>query len=173
MTPLVFRYHPDPVETGSVVPSDATCRLCGVARGFVYAVTLYGDVDPELEGHLCPWCIADGSAARAGAAFVDVHGVTAPPEVLEELEQRTPSYASWQGDSWWSHCGDAAAFLGPAGHAELSTKWSSAIPVIKASRSHYADWDAYFASLDVDGSPTAYVFQCLHCGLMGGHSDFA
>jgi len=33
------------------------------------------------------------------------------------------------------------------------------------------DWQYYFGMLDRDGSPTAYVFQCLHCGRYLGYSD--
>jgi uncharacterized protein CbrC (UPF0167 family) len=25
---------------------------------------------------------------------------------------------------------------------------------------------------EIDGGPTAYVFQCLHCGPLGGYSDW-
>jgi uncharacterized protein CbrC (UPF0167 family) len=34
-------------------------------------------------------------------------------------------------------------------------------------------WDEYFALLSRDGSPTAYVFKCRHCGRLGGYSDCA
>jgi uncharacterized protein len=33
------------------------------------------------------------------------------------------------------------------------------------------DWQDYFRALDKDGSPTAYVFQCLRCGRHLGYSD--
>ncbi|MCU9953286.1 CbrC family protein [Burkholderia pyrrocinia] len=29
-----FRYHPDPLATGSVIRSDARCMCCGDARGY-------------------------------------------------------------------------------------------------------------------------------------------
>ncbi|WP_338641840.1 CbrC family protein [Burkholderia pyrrocinia] len=32
-----FRYHPDPLATGSVIRSDARRVCCGDARGHVYA----------------------------------------------------------------------------------------------------------------------------------------
>jgi uncharacterized protein CbrC (UPF0167 family) len=57
-----FRYHPDPIATGSVVVSDTTCVCCGQARGFIYMGPV--TADEELDEALCPWCIADGSAAR-------------------------------------------------------------------------------------------------------------
>jgi hypothetical protein len=32
-------------------------------------------------------------------------------------------------------------------------------------------WQSYFDAMDFNGSPTAYVFRCLHCGKLGGYSD--
>ncbi|MDQ1046064.1 uncharacterized protein CbrC (UPF0167 family) [Streptomyces sp. V4I2] len=31
-----FPYHPDPVSTGSVAPSNAPCGCCGLRRGYAY-----------------------------------------------------------------------------------------------------------------------------------------
>ena len=36
-----FRYHPDPVATGNVVPSDTVCLCCGQARGYIYKASVY------------------------------------------------------------------------------------------------------------------------------------
>jgi uncharacterized protein CbrC (UPF0167 family) len=58
----VFRYHPDPVASGSVHESREVCACCGVARGYVYAGPVYA-VD-ELDDKICPWCIADGKAHK-------------------------------------------------------------------------------------------------------------
>jgi uncharacterized protein CbrC (UPF0167 family) len=33
------------------------------------------------------------------------------------------------------------------------------------------EWERYFKALNKEGSPTAYIFQCLHCGAYGGYSD--
>jgi len=32
-------------------------------------------------------------------------------------------------------------------------------------------WDKFFAALDKDGSPTAYLFKCSKCGQLGGYQD--
>jgi uncharacterized protein CbrC (UPF0167 family) len=109
-----FPYHPDPVATGSVEASDATCRSCGRARGFIYAGPVYAV--EELVEALCPWCIADGSAAEEfDAEFTDV-GVNAPDDVpadvIETIARRTPGFEGWQQERWLYHCGDGAAFLG-------------------------------------------------------------
>lgn len=72
MTDLVptFRYHPDPVASGSVRASPVPCRCCGLARGWLYTGPVYAE--EALDEALCPWCIADGTAAaRFGASFVD------------------------------------------------------------------------------------------------------
>jgi uncharacterized protein CbrC (UPF0167 family) len=181
MEPLpTFKYHPDPIGTGSVVPSAAACRNCGRIRGHVYAGPVYAVED--LDEALCPWCIADGSAAeRFAAEFTDAAGIgdggrwgNVPEAVVEEVAQRTPGFAGWQQERWWAHCGDAAAFLGRAGHRDLAGRWSAALPVIRTEAGLDADdagWSAYLGALDADQAPTAYVFRCLRCGQLGGYSD--
>jgi uncharacterized protein CbrC (UPF0167 family) len=174
-----FRYHPDPVGAGNVVASTVTCRSCGRARGAAYVGPVYAE--EELDGELCPWCIADGSAAgRFGAEFTDAASVgggawdAVPAGVVDEVVQRTPGFAGWQQERWWTHCGDAAAFLGRAGRRELEKRWAGALPEIRADAglsSDDADWVRYLAALDADGAPTAYVFRCLHCGQLGGYTD--
>jgi len=31
-----FRYHPDPLASGSIAASDAACACCNQHRGFIY-----------------------------------------------------------------------------------------------------------------------------------------
>src|SRR3954470_9792806 len=118
-----FRYHPDPRSTGSIVESDAGCLACGMSRGYIYTGPAYTvqDLQPEV---LCPWCIADGRAAAKFAAHFTDTGVGVPDDVsadvVEEIASRTPGFSTWQGNHWLFHCGDGAAFLGPAGRAELA-----------------------------------------------------
>jgi uncharacterized protein CbrC (UPF0167 family) len=175
-----FRYHPDPLATGSIVPSDAVCRVCGQSRGYIYTGPVYADED--LDNALCPWCIADGSAARRFTAeFVDAAGVgdhgswdQVSPAVIDTVSRKTPGFTGWQQESWWTHCADAAAYLGAAGYRELSGgRWASALPTIRAhsQMSTEEQWQHYLKAMDRDSGPTAYVFQCLHCGQLGGYSD--
>jgi uncharacterized protein CbrC (UPF0167 family) len=175
----VFRYHPDPVATGSVVASSNACRCCGRARGYIYAGPAYAR--DELDEALCPWCIADGSAAaKFDATFTDEDGIggygdwdAVTPEVVALVATRTPGFAGWQQEQWWTHCGDAAAFLGAAGRTELLAWGDEAITAIRdnAGLDAGAEWDAFFQALDRDSGPTAYVFRCLHCGALGGYQD--
>ena len=174
-----FKYHPDPLATGSVAASAATCRRCGRARGFIYVGPVYAV--EELSEAFCPWCIADGSAATEfEAEFTDAEGVgghgqweAVPASVVDEVAQRTPGFSGWQQERWWTHCGDAAEYLGRAGRAELHGRWSAAAPRIRAEAGLEDDeeWAEYLAALDAEGSPTAYIFRCRRCGQLGGYSD--
>ena len=171
-----FKYHPDPVATRSVEPSDTTCLACGQARGYVYSGPVYA-VD-ELVEQLCPWCIADGSASRLfDAEFTDV-GLGVPPDVAadraDELARRTPGFFGWQQEYWLYHCGDAAAFLGRVGYRELQP-FPDALEMLLHENERYG-WTpeqsaAFVRSLDENGGRTAYLFRCLVCHAHVAYSD--
>lgn len=174
-----FRYHPDPVATGSVVPSDAECVCCGQVRGFIYVGPVYA-LD-EYDEMICPWCIADGSAhEKLDASFTDEDGVgggewdEVPNDVVEEVAYRTPGFKGWQQERWWTHCGDAAQFIGPAGHAEVAAHGPGAVSAMRESSGlpEGPEWQELFAGLERDGSPTAYLFRCVNCQQIGGYLDF-
>jgi len=173
-----FRYHPDPIATGSVTVSDHVCAACKSARGYVYAGPVFAT--EELDQRLCPWCIADGSAhTKFDATFTDGGGVgnygdwdQAPEEVVTEIATRTPGFTGWQQERWWTHCGDAAAFIGLAGKAEVEAHGPELVSALQADAGLDGDeWAEYLDALDKEDSPTAYVFRCLHCGRLGGYSD--
>jgi len=172
----MFRYHPDPVGTGLVKPSSIACAACGRERGFLYAGPVYA-ID-DLGSGICPWCIADGSAAgRFDATFTDGWGKPAdvPMPVMEEITRRTPGFRGWQQEHWLYHCGDGCAFLGLAGRRELDP-YPDATEVLLHEHDQYGwtadDSQAYVNRLDADGQPTAYLFRCLRCGTHLAYSDF-
>jgi len=157
-----FRYHPDPLATGSVrVEPDTPCLGCSRIRGYIYTGAVFTETNFILDEHLCPWCIADGTAAkRFGATFND--------EVRREIETRTPGFSGWQQEEWLACCGDGAAFLGVAGAKELERDFPAAIPAVKRYLLRELDLskevaEECFAALSKDGQPTAYIFRCLHC----------
>jgi uncharacterized protein len=162
-----------------VVDSDIECICCGKARGFIYARPVCAL--EEFNRCICPWCIADGSAhEKLGADFTDECGIggvrwwdQVPATVIEEVAYRTPGFAAWQQEKWWTHCGDAAQFIGRAGREELKALGPQAISAIQnsAGLSDGAEWDQFFAALDKEGSPTAYTFRCAKCGRLGGYQD--
>lgn len=176
-----FRYHPDPVGTGAFERHGGTCRSCERPRGWVYVVPPYAL--ENLRDALCPWCVADGSAAaRFEATFTDLGPVAdlagdaagVDADVLDEIARRTPGFSAWDQERWLFHCGDAAAFLGAVGWAELAD-----LPEAQAMlREQAARWgftgddaQAFVGSLDVDGSSTAYLFRCLHCARHLAYAD--
>lgn len=130
---------------------------------------------------ICPWCIADGSAhEKLDASFTDEAGIggggeweEVPNGVVEEVAYRTPGFSGWQQERWWTHCGDAAQFLGRAGRAELEELGPQATTVIRESTglAEGPEWQGFFDALERDGSPTAYLFRCLRCHQIGGYQD--
>jgi uncharacterized protein len=176
-----FRYHPDPLATGMIVQSGGDCVICKQGRGYLYTGVPYC-VEEVDEESICAWCIADGSAhEQFEAEFVDAASIgtglvgtgPVPTEIVEEVAYRTPGFSGWQQECWFTHCGDAAAFLGAMGAPELRALEPGAVEAIRASTGldEGATWDEFFAALDRDGSPRAYVFRCLHCGQFGGYTD--
>jgi uncharacterized protein CbrC (UPF0167 family) len=174
-----FKYHPDPISTGSIEASDTECVCCGLVRGYIYTGPVYAV--GEHDGRICPWCIADGSAhEKLGASFQDEALVggdggsdEVPKNVMAEVVHRTPGFSGWQQEQWWTHCGDAAQFLGCAGHDELVAAGPQAVAAIRASTGleEGKKWRQFFEALDKDGSPRAYLFKCSKCGLFGGYQD--
>ncbi len=178
-----FKFHPDPIASGSIVASPEYCACCDRSRGYVYEGPVYSEGDGSEV--ICPWCIADGSAhAQLGVTFVDEAGISldddddlqrpVAADLVDELTHRTPGFCAWQQELWWSHCASPAEFLGPAGKAELSAWGEGAIAAIRASSGtrNDRDWHELFSGLSRDGSPTAYVFKCRVCAKFGGYHDF-
>jgi uncharacterized protein len=174
-----FKYHPDPVTTGSVVESPIVCKVCGEARGFIYTGPVYAIV--ELGDSICPWCIAEGRAhAKFKVEFTDSAGIggygdwdEVTETVIAEVAQRTPGFSGWQQEKWFTHCKDAALFLGRVGYAELKKFGPEVVTAFEDSASFEDDEEEtdYLEDLDKDGSPSGYLFRCLHCGQYGGYVD--
>ena len=57
-----FRYHPDPLVSGSVVESAGEVQMLQAGTEFIYTGPVYAEKD--LDEALCPWCIANGVAAE-------------------------------------------------------------------------------------------------------------
>lgn len=178
----VFRYHPDPLATGSAVRAEHRCDVCGLRREVRYHGPVYGN-QPES---LCLYCIKSGEASRAlglvsrsgrdhseivgwAAMFSDETDVPddVPSAVADEIAYRTPGFHGWQQQSWLYHCGDGAAYLGPAGYADLRPHPDALemlrLDIQRPGWSH-EQTELLLRRLDRTDGPTAYLFQCLHCG---------
>ena len=174
-----FKYHPDPIATGVIKKSDGECICCGSKTGYIYVGPVYST--EELDEQICPWCIADGSAhEKFDASFTDEDGIGGYGDwdkidnsIVEEVAYRTPGFMGWQQEQWWTHCGDAGAFIGRAGKKELLEMGEGVITCIKDSTglSDGQEWNDFLDALDKDGSPTAYLFRCIKCGKVGGYQD--
>lgn len=163
----VFRYHPDPVATGIIVEQKHICLCCESERTHLYVGPTYSrDV---VEDDLCPWCIADGSAAsKFDATFADGHPLGAlGPEIIATVTTRTPSFIGWQQEAWLAHCDDACAYIDRVGVAELAGLPDGVVAVRRA----LGEWgrsdqeqEELFDALHRDGNFVAHLFRCLHCG---------
>jgi len=170
-----FRYHPDPIATGVIKPSDAVCPCCGMIGGYEYSSSIYSKEEVES---VCPWCIADGSAAeKFDAMFTDYHPLIKagiPGDIFEAVVYRTPGYDSWQQEEWLSCCGDACAFHGDISKQELhslpdetlSQLWSGEY----MQESHCREIIEYYRP---QGDPAIYKFVCLHCKQIRLGMDFS
>lgn len=161
-----FRHHPDPLATGSLKVSNNVCRCCGKVRGYIYTASLYGR--ESSRDSICPWCIADGSAARKfEAKFSDDHPLALAGlsyEVIDEVTRRTPGFNSWQQEVWHSCCQDACEFHGDAAPEELHALHGEALArTLKAWGWREKNWPGFVQNYQPGGNPAVYKFVCRHC----------
>lgn len=162
----IFRYHPDPIATGSITASDETCVCCEQERGYIYTANTYCEED--LENALCPWCIADGSAAaRFDAIFSDdapLLDADLPESVVEEVTRRTPGFTSWQQEEWLCCCNDACEFHGDPSREHLVALTGPPLEELLDRVSWTPEeWAEFVPTYEPGGSPAVYHFICRHC----------
>ena len=163
-----FKYHPDPVSTGSIKPSADVCACCRQARGYVYAGSFY---TAEEKPALCPWCIASGDAAKKyDGLFSDdypLREARVSDDVIREVCERTPGYNSWQQEVWLTHCDDACEFHGDAEPAELrAIEWTRANDLLQDERMDERKWADFTQNYTKGGDPAVYKFVCRHCRIV-------
>ncbi len=125
----VFRYFPDPVGNGCIVREDSTCPCCAAPRHYIYRGPIYcrgGGIE-----EVCPWCIADGSAAKKWSAMIFNDLVpdlpaTVPNDVVREITERTPGFETWQGNIWLFSRDDAMLFLNEVAGRQLLAEGNAA-----------------------------------------------
>jgi uncharacterized protein len=162
-----FRYHPNPIATGSVKPSEVACACCGQARGFIYEGSVYGGA--RVAGSLCPWCIASGAAASRFNVFFSVEDslveAGVPRQAIIEVTRRTPGYNSWQQDEWQVCCGDACAFHGDATLAELKALEGERLARLQKRWPISPErWTEFLKAHVPGGGISVFRFVCCHCG---------
>ncbi|MGY0653092.1 CbrC family protein [Luteimonas sp. A537] len=161
-----FPYHPNPIATGAIRSGPEVCVCCELARGYIYVGPVYSI--KELGSSLCPWCIADGTAARRfSASFSDswsFSDVGLPVSVTDEVEHKTPGYDSWQGENWLQHCSDICEFHGDATVQDIQAAADEGrvqdIPDFNVSPT---EWSRILEHYKPKGDPSFYKFVCRHC----------
>lgn len=168
-----FRYHPDPIATGAIKESTANCNCCGQSRGYVYTSSFYC---PEKIDSLCPWCIADGSAAdKFDGLFCDDSPLADLDEkIILEVSRRTPGFDSWQQEVWLTCCNDACEFHGDLPKEEEAQmsfdQFKLAFQDNRLTEAHFEDFKKHYS---VGGSTAVYKWRCLHCGKIQYYADFS
>ncbi|MFJ8011200.1 CbrC family protein [Streptomyces sp. NPDC096339] len=168
-----FRYHPDPVASGSVRESTETCACCHRGTGWIYTATFYTTQD--VSGSFCPWCIANGSAAeRFEGVFTDAYGLDGvSEETAEQVAHRTPGFRAWQDPYWLVHCNDAAAFIGEVGYTELAAHPEALDQLrldLRMNGWHDASQLENFLT-DLGHGASAMLFRCTVCGTHLAYAD--
>lgn len=156
-----FEYFPDPIGNGCIVEKLNSCPCCQQDRPFMYVGPIYC-VDDISE--VCPWCIADGSAAaKWSASFHDLFETPShvPQHVIETIDARTPGYSTWQGNRWLFSEKDALIFVGEViGSAIIK---QNEIDKVSACREALVDCgftsDFDLSNVVIGGQPAIYLFQ--------------
>lgn len=179
-----FKYHPDPVATKVFEPLNEACDCCQQVSEYIYTPSVYCR---ETINGLCPWCISSGRAhEKFDLVFTPNVGVSSlpkepwsevPESVCHEVMYRTPGFAGYQEEHWWSHCHDAGEFLGYVGDLppELFAAPQAKGFVADMKRLHQIsdeDWQWFLSTPDKEHAITFFVFRCLHCSEIGGYGDF-
>jgi uncharacterized protein CbrC (UPF0167 family) len=174
-----FKYSPNAYKINVFKEEEGICSVCNQQRKIQYNSSFYSEEEPE---YICPWCIADGSAAkRYDGEFNDAAGVETPlgynsddvlkatfDEQITEVTQRTPSYVSWQQEVWLSHCNEPCAFIDYA-ESEMIRPFLHELEADLEGSGY--DSDLIEEALSKEGSLVGYLFQCLHCGTHRLHVD--
>lgn len=166
-----FKYHTDPLKTGSIEKRETICPVCNEKREYVYVGPFYSRSEVE---DICPWCIANGKAAdKYDGTFQDhgeVEGITINPdthgnEVIEELIKRTPGYYGIQQEKWLSHCNEPCNYLGQVGWKEIREMGIDVEEDIEIEAKKYRlSKEEFCKGLINKGFMQGYLFQCIHCG---------
>lgn len=121
----IFRYLISPASHPSLIEKIGRCICCNQNRRIFYNGPTYSTDFEIIE--VCPWCIADGSAATKwdvtfNDGFVDNEGV---PQFgidecfHDEIEGRTLGFISAQGNHWMYGKSGPMQFVGEVNYQVL------------------------------------------------------
>lgn len=181
-----FLLHPNAYRLNLFAAEAGVCEVCEQPRDYKYTGVFYSQDEVD---YICPWCVADGSAAaKYSGQFNDAMGIEgtefgaedADGEVkvtwtlseadIKQVCQHTPAYSSWQQGQWLVCCGKPCAFIAYADSAMLAPIWSEIEADVLA---HGVPVPWVREHLRVDGDLAGYLFQCVACGKHRLHIDCA
>ncbi|QFP75173.1 CbrC family protein [Deinococcus sp. AJ005] len=163
-----FPYYADPVGDGRIVQQDIVCDVCEKPRNWAYVGSLY--VPGGKPEFLCPWCVADGSAAaKFQGGFQDADfSENASAESVAAVMRQTPRVVIWNPIFWPDHCDECCTYFGefiPSEQPELALRTDVLAEAQAIARGISEKWGAEDV-LDCGerGSITLHLFQCRQCG---------
>lgn len=159
-----FKYHPNPLKTGSIVSKKIDCSSCGKKSNYSYEGPFYSQ--DTLSG-ICPYCIASGFAAKKyNGEFTTTYQCEVNNDVKkDELLHKTPGFNSAQEGHWLSHCDDFCEFLGEVSWNEI-VRLGIEKEIEEDYKENYPeefDFQDVKHSLEIGGCIAGYLFRCLHC----------
>ena len=147
-----FRFFPSAyAEGGPFEASDVACELCEKPAVWLFTGVIYQESDEDL--NVCARCIASG-ALRESAPEYGLHDMDFEAEIetalAEEINQRTPGFATWNAFVWPVRDTMPLVFMGYGSDKDLRQE-PQAVAAIEAL---FADFDA------ADSDPShALVFK--------------
>ncbi|MDU1891810.1 MAG: CbrC family protein [Dysgonomonas sp.] len=179
-----FKYHPNPIDTGAFESDNPVeCDCCGKETPIYYTGPFFSVEEIEA---FCPWCIANGKAAKKFKGefqdYISIEGVAVSPgekatvnyneKDLLEVTQCTPGYCGWQQEVWLGHCGEPCAFIGYVGWQEIEDKLDEFVDLESDCNQFGLEREDLPKYLRNNGSCQGYLFRCLHCKKYRLYFDF-
>ncbi|SDC27559.1 hypothetical protein SAMN02799630_00985 [Paenibacillus sp. UNCCL117] len=169
-----FKYNADPIKLKVIVQRKTCCPVCNKERDYAYQGPFY--TTAAVEG-ICPWCIADGSAARKyDGDFQDIASCERvdSPGFLDELIHRTPGFCGWQQEHWLSCCGDFCAITDYMGWKQIQQLVEEFPEQTRADFEQllkdYRISEHEFKTASYDHIQ-GYLFKCMHCNNLRFYTD--
>ena len=163
-----FKYHPDPIKTGTFKTDEVVrCNCCGKKTDIYYS--FYSDAKSKRV-NVSPDCVHNGNAY---ATFGDdINNIRYGEECadfmdkskIEELTRCTPGYIFMQDGEWLYHCGDFCAFIGCVGWNDIEQMGIADEIKTYIYETYFSKAEKIIDSLINSYTVTLYLFRCLHCG---------
>jgi len=170
----IFKYNPDPIKLEVIIEEETICPVCEKKQNYVYVGPFFSE--EEIEG-ICPWCIADGSAAeKYDGEFQDIESCDEVDneEYVDELMYRNPGYIGWQQEYWLSHCGDFCSIIEYVGWKEIKhLEHELENDINRVCKKYGLSIQEFKSTLEIDGDLQGYLFQCNCCKKHRLHADMS